>query len=145
MLGSIKRRWLLLESGMLLMVLEVALRTAGFQRSHNALQWLAVKIPFRKKYSPDDALSQEIADIVDHATRTTSLYPSQCLARSLTLHYLLIRHGQVSSLKLGVQTITGHFRAHAWVECNGKELNEKIPANDLFQPVNWSNSTVSEQ
>jgi hypothetical protein len=50
----------------------------------------------------------------------------------LVLHYFLCRYGQDSVIRLGVRKLTGQFAAHAWIESQGKELNEPEPANDIY-------------
>ena len=56
-------------------------------------------------------------------SRTLRLLPtdSRCLMRSLVLTDVLARRGMASSLVIGV-TPGPEFRAHAWVEANGRPL-----------------------
>lgn len=52
-------------------------------------------------------------------------YPKQvlCLQRSFVTTYLLRRHGVSAEMVLGAQKIP--FQAHAWVEVNGRAVNER--------------------
>ena len=44
-----------------------------------------------------------------------------CLTQALATQFLLTRQGQVSSLRIGVtKTEAGEFKAHAWLESEGK-------------------------
>jgi hypothetical protein len=46
---------------------------------------------------------------------------ASCLTQALTTQFLLARRGQVSSLVIGVaKSEAGEFKAHAWLESNGK-------------------------
>ena len=55
-----------------------------------------------------------------------SLRPT-CLVRSLFLQWMLQRDGLRSDLKVGVRFSEGRLEAHAWVECEGRPVNE-VPA-----------------
>ncbi|MBX6771142.1 MAG: lasso peptide biosynthesis B2 protein [Chloroflexi bacterium] len=65
----------------------------------------------------------------DRVSRTTAalaphlLGNAPCLVQALTVHALLRRHGQPSSLHIGVRKgERGRLEAHAWVECEGSIL-----------------------
>ncbi len=142
MLTKLQSQLLLLRAGALMTITEIWIRRSGFRRCRNALSWLAVHLPFARTCPASLPLAQQIADIVDRARTTTSLYPAQCLTRSLVLHYFLLRYGQDSVIRLGVRKITGRFAAHAWIESTGVELNEPEPANDIYVAMG---GTAAEQ
>lgn len=52
-------------------------------------------------------------------------YPRQalCLQRSFVTTYLLRKHGVAAHMVLGAQKLP--FKAHAWVEVDGKAINER--------------------
>ncbi len=52
-------------------------------------------------------------------------YPKQalCLQRSFATTYLLRKHGVPALMVLGAQKLP--FKAHAWVEVNGRAVNER--------------------
>ncbi len=52
-------------------------------------------------------------------------YPKQalCLQRSFVTTYLLRKHGVPARMVLGAQKMP--FKAHAWVEVNGRAINER--------------------
>jgi len=52
-------------------------------------------------------------------------YPKQalCLQRSFVITYLLRKHGVPAQMVLGAQKLP--FKAHAWVEVNGKAVGER--------------------
>jgi hypothetical protein len=52
-------------------------------------------------------------------------YPKQalCLQRAFVTTYLLRKHGVTAHMVLGAQTLP--FKAHAWVEVDGRAINER--------------------
>jgi hypothetical protein len=52
-------------------------------------------------------------------------YPKRalCLQRSFVTTYLLRRHGVAAQMVLGAQKLP--FKAHAWVEVDGRAINER--------------------
>jgi len=63
------------------------------------------------------------AHMVNAADRHGLVHPS-CLAKSLTLWWLLGRQGIPSHLRIGIRKEKETFEAHAWVERDGTALNE---------------------
>jgi hypothetical protein len=64
---------------------------------------------------------QRIAWLVKGASAVVFL---RCLPRSLALRRILARRGIASDVRIGVQTADGVLLAHAWVECQGRALND---------------------
>ena len=69
--------------------------------------------------------------------RAAHCYPGRadCLQQSLVLHEWMQRDGISTTLQLGV--LRGHdgsnaFRAHAWVELDGRILNDRASAVRVF-------------
>ncbi len=61
--------------------------------------------------------------MVNAADRRGLVHPS-CLAKSLTLWWLLARQGIPSQLRIGIRKEEEKFKAHAWVERDGAALND---------------------
>jgi hypothetical protein len=61
--------------------------------------------------------------MVNAADRHGLVHPS-CLAKSMTLWWLLGRQGIASHLRIGIRKENEQFEAHAWVERDGAALNE---------------------
>jgi len=53
-----------------------------------------------------------------------------CLQRSAALTCLLRRHGVAADLVIGVQQMP--FRSHAWVEVDGRVVNDKSYVSEVF-------------
>jgi hypothetical protein len=67
---------------------------------------------------PDGADGFRIAWAVRAASRRVPR--ATCLVQALTVQLLLARHGYVSVLRVGVKRDDGAFKAHAWVEFQGR-------------------------
>jgi len=76
--------------------------------------------------------AEQVARDVERAGREFSLYPVDCLVRSLVLVRLLRGRGIGAELRLGVRTLTGRFEAHAWVEHGGVPLGEDADVARVF-------------
>jgi len=104
--GAAVRAWLLLP------VVSVGLRVAGYRRVRSALARWPVRP--RPGFDPDHA-----SRAVEIAAARSPL-PASCLARALTLWALLRRAGLDPRVHLGVARPGGAFSAHAWVECDDR-------------------------
>jgi hypothetical protein len=54
-----------------------------------------------------------------------------CLQRSAATAFLLKKHGVPAQLVIGTQQIP--FKAHAWVEVNGRVVNDKPYTPEMYQ------------
>jgi hypothetical protein len=114
---------LFLRAVVLLPLVALSLRWRGFKTTQAALQ------RFLSKANPesDGVLAGKdvavTARMVNAADRHGLVHPS-CLAKSLTLWWLLGRQGIPSHLRIGIRKEEEKFEAHAWVECDGTALNE---------------------
>ncbi len=118
---------LFLRAIVLLPLVAMSLRWRGFRATQAALQRF-LSNPNQKL---DAALvSRDVAvtaHMVNAADRHGLVHPS-CLAKSLTLWWLLGRRGIPSRLRIGIrkekEKEKEKFEAHAWVERDGAALNE---------------------
>jgi hypothetical protein len=60
---------------------------------------------------------------------------TECLHRSLALHWWLRREGVASRLQIGVRKEGGDLAAHAWVELDGQVVNDHPAAVARFTPL----------
>lgn len=114
---------LFLRAIVLLPLVALSLRWRGFGATQAALkQFLSNVHP-----EHDPALVNKDATVtarmVNAADRHGLVHPS-CLAKSLTLWWLLARQGISSRLRIGIRKEEEKLEAHAWVERNGTALNE---------------------
>ena len=81
---------------------------------------------------PAREVAERVAHAVERAGRAYSIYPADCLVRSLVLVRLLHRRGLEARLRFGARTLTGEFEAHAWVEHCGVPLGVDGSAARIF-------------
>ena len=137
---SLRDRLLSLRAGLMIPVVEIMLRRQGFQRSQRMLGILARRLPFKRQAPEGIDSAQWIASLVDLGNRRYSIYPADCLTRSLVLYYQLARHRTDAEICLGVRTIMGRFEAHAWVEVDGIPLNELETVGNLYTKFDWTST-----
>jgi hypothetical protein len=112
-----------LRAVVLLPLVTLSLRWRGFQSTQTSLQLLLSDA--QREHDPvfvnkDAAMT---AQMVNAADRHGLVHPS-CLAKSLTLWWLLERQGISSRLRIGIRKEKEKLEAHAWVERDGAALNE---------------------
>lgn len=79
------------------------------------------------------ARSPEATEAICQATDIASIWywkQVPCLQRSAAATCLLRRHGIAAQLVIGAQCMP--FRAHAWVEVEGKIVNDKPYISELY-------------
>ena len=114
---------LFLRAIVLLPLVTLSLRWRGFRATRELLQVSLSKANDKSDaalVSKDAALA---ARMVNAADQHGLVHPS-CLAKSLTLWWLLGRQGIASHLRIGIRKENDKFEAHAWVERDGAALNE---------------------
>ena len=118
----------------LLPVVAICMRVFGFKRTYIWLGHMASLFPVAP-VSPESApeKARRIAQLVIFVNQNFSFYQTVCLSESLTLWFLLHRHGIPADFRLGVRTITGRFESHAWVEYDGIVLNDLETANRIYE------------
>jgi hypothetical protein len=67
-----------------------------------------------------------------HLAAQRGPYQASCLRNSLTLWWLLRRQGIDSALRLGVRKQDGKIEAHAWIEYEGRVLNDSESVRERF-------------
>jgi len=102
--------------------LHVAVRVFDYNRTRAFLDRRADVRRSRLTGAPQDVEPYRLA--TSRVTRYSWL-PGNCLSRSLALLCLLRRSGHDADLRLGVSLDGGTFAAHAWVELNGRVLNDR--------------------
>ncbi len=112
-----------LRALVMLPLVSLSLRLRGFHSTRLTLQ----KTLRHSTPQMDSAsLNKQVAltaHMVNAADRRGPVHPS-CLAKSLTLWWLLGRQGITSRLRIGIRKENDKLQAHAWVEREGVALNE---------------------
>jgi hypothetical protein len=129
---------------LLLPPLATAVRVFGLGRVRRALGHGAPRdpVPGPADLNEGTRLGRLVNLAANHA-----LGRPACLPRSLMLWWLLRRRGIESDLRIGVRTSDGRLEAHAWVECDGRVLNDAAdvaarfaPFESMKLPASWSPS-----
>ena len=114
---------LFLRATVLLPLVSLSLRWWGLRGTQALLQ----RFLSSANSELDQAKKQQrvtlTAHLVNSADRHGLIHPT-CLAKSLTLWWLLGRQGIESHLRIGIRKEDEKFEAHAWVERDGLALNE---------------------
>lgn len=124
-----------LELELLLSLVWVGLRTAGFERMG---RWAAAA-PTADKFggmpgpiTPEaHQIAQRCASLAGTAARH-GLYQANCLHQALALCRLLRRRCIPAELKVGVKLNGSQLDAHAWVELGGQVLGEPVSGYAAF-------------
>ncbi len=126
---------LLFKVGLLLGVVRVGLRLISLRRLH-AFVARVPRLP-RARSAPS---AQSLARLVWAVEVTARYLGGSCLARALTLQWVLSRHGVPTRLWVGVKggaasgvANTKPFAAHAWLEHEGKLLIGGTLANGYWR------------
>ena len=119
-----------LRLAMLVPAIAVALRALGFLRTQQALSSAAGRRPLQVASQVDAWLARALGRARAHAP-----YPGNCLSQSMALWYELRRHGRPADLCLGARIDEGRFSAHAWVECEGRVVNDHSRVREDFLPI----------
>ena len=116
-------RSLFLRATILLPLVALSLRWRGFRATQATLQRSLLNDNQEREAALVTKSAAMIAHMVNAADRHGLVHPS-CLAKSLTLWWLLARQGISSHLRIGIRKKEEKFEAHAWVERDGIALNE---------------------
>jgi len=112
-----------LRAATMLPVVAVSLRLRGFDATRTALQKTVSRSISQTANESVEKRAALTARMVNAADKHGLVHPS-CLAKSLTLWWLLGRQGISTQLRIGIRKENGKFEAHAWVEREGAALNE---------------------
>ncbi len=113
-------RWLVIRAFLWLTTMDLALRAFG-------LRWVvahARHIEGREADAYTMHRARRYARRIGAAARRHPL-PVACLQRSLVLHYWLRADGVPSEFRIGVRKEDGVLKAHAWIEIDGRPINER--------------------
>jgi hypothetical protein len=113
-------KWLLIKAAFLLEAIKLSMRLLPFQASRRLWSAQGAGRPMRGLRCRDDTSADKVTWAVEVASRYTP-GAKTCLNQALAAQVLLARRGRPAILRVGVaKTKGGQFRAHAWVESDGK-------------------------
>jgi hypothetical protein len=109
--------------------MHLAVRIVGF----NSLQKWVLRTPAVHGHPPD-AEALRVCVVSVNRVKRFSLFPGNCLSQSLALVRLLREQGVTADLRLGARLTGTKFDAHAWVEYDGRVLNDTHDVHTRFTP-----------
>jgi len=118
--------WLMVLTAYLtLLQVDLCLTCGGFSALHKSIRSQAVK-----KKTPSGETVERVCSAVDVAC---IWYWKEvfCLQRSAATARLLKKHAVPACLVIGVQRLP--FKAHAWVEVEGRVVNDKVYTPNLYR------------
>jgi hypothetical protein len=115
----------IVESWLLLLYFDWLMHSRGFQRIHVVVRERKLR-PAAEMQESDRELSRAVdLACVFYFKRVL------CLQRSAATAALLRRHGYNAEMVIGAQLLP--FQSHAWVEINGRVVNDKPYIAEIFQ------------
>jgi len=124
---------LVLRAVLRLAAVGLCLKALGFTSTQRWLLGRGLAQPdFGRNAS--EARAADLAWAVSSATRVSHPRPA-CLTRSLALWSLLRDEGIESRVCFGARQVPAGLLAHAWVEVNGRVLNDDADVAQRFPPL----------
>jgi hypothetical protein len=117
---------LLLESWLLLIYLEVVICLQSFKGVYVVVRTAQI----RRASERTGLSSEQLCRAVDLAC-VFYFKEVLCLQRSAVATLLLRRHGWSAEMVIGAQILP--FKSHAWVELQGKVMNDKPYMSEIYQ------------
>ena len=122
-------RWIMAQSFILLPAIALSLSLVGLPTTQRYLAQLSPVDVAKTNLAFADI--KRMAFAVNRAANHSPLW-GNCLKRSLTLWFVLRRRGILSDLRIGVRRHEGEFQAHAWIEYEGRILNDHPTVHQQF-------------
>ena len=109
----------------------LSLRVFGFNRVR---QWVERTTATRggRQWVSDDVVRISVISV--NRVKRYSLFGGNCLSQSLTLAWMMRRRGLAPALRLGVSLRASQLDAHAWIEYEGRVLNDTQDVHTRFTP-----------
>ena len=129
-------RRLLFQSALLLPVVHLALLLLGYYRLREAIEKRIRLKPTPWPVSDAESLqrARQISRIISIAAQY-GFYRATCLRRSVLLWGFLRQEAIPSKVCFGVRRTAGQLEAHAWVEYQGRIVNDSSSIHERFQPL----------
>lgn len=124
-MGSLAMKRLVLESWTLLLYFDCLMLFRDFSRLHTAVRDQQVS-----SVNTIGETGEQMCQAIDLAC-VFYFKPVLCLQRSAATAVLLRRHGWKAEMVLGAQMLP--FLSHAWVEVDGRVVNDKPYIAEVFQ------------
>ena len=127
--------WLLLVTALVLLpLIAVALHLTGFRRTHQLMSL------FSGKGSPETPRQETPLPNAGQVARMVTVaanygpYRANCMKKSMLIWWLLKRRAIHTEIRIGICKHPSELQAHAWVEFDGKVLNDRQNIAEQFTP-----------
>lgn len=119
---------LLLEGYLLLIRIEILMLFGGLSSLHSFVRNGTV----RTVEGNSNSFTEDVCHAIDLAC---VFYPKRvmCLQRSAATTLLLRKYGMKAEMVIGAQLLP--FKSHAWVEIDGKVVNDKPYMLEIYKPL----------
>lgn len=119
-----RRDWLAVRAFMLLLSVDLKLKTRGFRRLHSSVK----TCPVARRHPEAETIARTRAAV----DKACIWYPKRalCLQRSAVLTFLLRRAGVNARMILAARRIP--LKMHAWVEVDGVVVNDEATVQDYY-------------
>lgn len=125
-----RERRILVQIALLVPLIEVCLRIAGFGRVTSHLR----RLRGSRSVSVDPAAEVERYRRLMFCFHARLPIAGRCLARALTLWWLLQREGISTTVCFGTRKVRRELEAHAWVEYLGQPLTVDREVRQHYVP-----------
>lgn len=127
-------RCLLSEALLLLPSVAIGLRFLGYRRILRKLEAGAGRFPTDIPADVPPLVFVELAVWAVRLAAARGPYRATCLRQSISLWWMLMRRGIGSEIKIGIQRTDTGIEAHAWVERDGRVLNDSQDIARRYPP-----------
>ncbi|MGH9204874.1 MAG: lasso peptide biosynthesis B2 protein, partial [Vicinamibacterales bacterium] len=117
---------------LLMLIVDLTIASGGFPRIHRLVRRIIVQR--RRAIADETRLVEAVNDAVN---RAAVWYPrvQLCVPRSVVATWLLRRRGLPAVFVIGIRKIP--FYAHAWVEVDGRVVNDAANVQKLYPAIDY--------
>lgn len=139
--NSLSDQRLLITALALVVCVRLGLKLLPFR----VLRGMVAKVTSRS-VQPQPQDLQVVSKVASNVRRVSRYVPgASCLTQALATQVLLARRGQISNLRIGVTKAgEGDFKAHAWVESDGKIIIGQVRNLRVYRVLNRLEEVSSE-
>jgi len=123
----------------------LGLRAFGFRRWKEFVMGRAGRLIMANSSVRSPYPSPQRIARLEFAAARNLFFKTNCLEQSLVLWSVLRGRGFSADLKIGARKVAGQFEAHAWVELDGRALNDESDSHRTFVPFDGAVTAVETQ
>lgn len=124
-------KWLFVKIALLVPLVELGIKTVKFKRTVKVLNFFINKTP----KTPENQL-RTVRRHANYLYLYQKQFPflGKCLARSLSLWFLLSRKGIETNLRFGMKKEDEKLLAHSWLEYKGEAIIKESEIGENYIP-----------